>query len=124
MYENEFIPLLQKALDDVEDIQLQGHQIVISLSLHNPVLIASSIDSLIGPLERVINKKQAPKAGSEVDRSHETLKSTLRVLMAINQVDGVNRYVLSIFDQTSTEENTSIILLSLFLISMFFFHHE
>jgi len=114
MYENEFIPLLQKALDDVEDIQLQGHQIVISLSLHNPVLIASSIDSLIGPLERVINKKQAPKAGSEVDRSHETLKSTLRVLMAINQVDGVNRYVLSIFDQTSTEENTSIILLSHF----------
>ncbi len=89
MHEKDFFPLLQKALDDVEDIQLQGHQIVISLSLHHPEMIVSSIDLLLGPLERAINKKQAPKTGNEVDRGNETLKSALRVVMALNQVDGV-----------------------------------
>lgn len=91
MHGTDFFPLLQKALDDVEDIQLQGHQILIYLSLHHPELIVSSIDLLLGPLERAINKKQVPKTGNEADRGDETLKSALRVLMALNHVSGVTR---------------------------------
>ena len=91
MHQSDFLPLVQKALDDVEDVQLQAHQIVMSLSSHHPSITSSSIDLLIGPLERSINKKQAPKSGNELDRGNELVKSALRVVAALNQVDGIKK---------------------------------
>jgi cullin-associated NEDD8-dissociated protein 1 len=89
---NNFLPILVKALDDVEDIQLQAHQIVLLMCSRYPAVLTSSIDSLVNPLERSVNKKpSALKSGNELDRSVELVKSALRVMMALNQVDGASK---------------------------------
>lgn len=58
-----FMPVLAKALADVEDIQLQAHQIVISMCARQPLPIVAAADSFVEPLEKTVNKKKGTKTG-------------------------------------------------------------
>ena len=89
---NAFLPILASALSDsVDDIQLQAHQILITLC-HNDVYampILSHIDSFVDPLEKCIWKKWGTnKTATELERTQEWVKSGLRAMLALSQVEG------------------------------------
>ena len=83
-----FLPILVKALADAEDIQLHAHQIVISMISHHPTYIAASIDTLVEPLEKTVNKKPGQKTGTELERLNDWIKSALRVMVALQGLEG------------------------------------
>mmetsp|Transcript_30518 Transcript_30518/g.46814 ORF Transcript_30518/g.46814 Transcript_30518/m.46814 type:complete len:1387 (+) Transcript_30518:134-4294(+) len=83
-----FMPVLAKALRDVEDIQLQAHQIVISMCMRQPTYIAAAVETFCDPLEKTINKKTGQKTGTELERANEWIKSGLRTMVALSRLDG------------------------------------
>ena len=85
---SEFMPVLAAALADVEDIQLQAHQLLMSMCTRYPIHVISSIDSFVDPLEKTANKKAGQKTGTELDRLNDWIKSALRVMVAIGKIDG------------------------------------
>lgn len=85
---NAFMPVLAKALSDVEDIQLQAHQIVISMCARQPTHIAASVESFVDPLEKTMHKKPGQKTGTELERLNEWIKSAIRTMTAIGRVQG------------------------------------
>ena len=84
-----FIPIMAKACDDVEDIQLQAHHILLCMCSRHPDVIAVAAESFVDPLEKAINKKKGTKTGTELERVHEWIKSALRVMLALSRVEGV-----------------------------------
>merc|ERR1711862_97518 len=89
---NAFLPILAKALSDsVDDIQLQAHSILITMCKNDlyAVSLLSHIDALMDPLEKCIWKKRMNNStATELERFQEWVKSGLRALLALNQVDG------------------------------------
>lgn len=83
-----FMPVIVKALADVEDVQLQTHQIVLTMCSRCPIPIVAAADSFVEPLEKTVNKKKGQKTGTELERVYEWIKSGLRVMLAISRVDG------------------------------------
>eukprot|EP00584_Thalassiosira_punctigera_P023758 CAMPEP_0172551974 /NCGR_PEP_ID=MMETSP1067-20121228/42878_1 /TAXON_ID=265564 ORGANISM="Thalassiosira punctigera, Strain Tpunct2005C2" /NCGR_SAMPLE_ID=MMETSP1067 /ASSEMBLY_ACC=CAM_ASM_000444 /LENGTH=1389 /DNA_ID=CAMNT_0013339865 /DNA_START=148 /DNA_END=4317 /DNA_ORIENTATION=+ len=83
-----FMPVVAKALADVEDIQLQTHAIVISMCSRHPIPLVAAADSFVSPLEKTVNKKKGQKTGTELERVYEWIKSGLRVMIAISKLDG------------------------------------
>ncbi|GKY96499.1 hypothetical protein MPSEU_000609500 [Mayamaea pseudoterrestris] len=83
-----FIPILIKALADAEDIQLHAHQVVISMISQHPTYIAASIDTFVEPLEKTLNKKPGQKAGTELERLNDWIKSAVRVILALQSLEG------------------------------------
>ncbi|KAL9188526.1 hypothetical protein ACHAXT_006904 [Thalassiosira profunda] len=83
-----FMPVLAKALADVEDVQLQTHQIVISMCSRHPIPLVAAADSFVPALEKTVNKKKGNKTGTELERVYEWIKSGLRVMLAISKLDG------------------------------------
>jgi len=84
-----FMPVLAKALADVEDIQLQSHQIVHTLCAQHPIPLVQAADSFVAALEKTVNKKKGQKTGTELERVYEWIKSGLRVMLAISKLDGI-----------------------------------
>jgi cullin-associated NEDD8-dissociated protein 1 len=84
-----FMPVLAKALADVEDIQLQSHQIVHTMCARHPIPLIAAADSFVGPLEKTVNKKKGQKTGTELERVYEWIKSGLRVMLAMSKLDGI-----------------------------------
>lgn len=85
---SQFVPVLAKALGDAEDVQLQAHQIVISLCTKHPLHIVKALDSFVDPLEKTTNKKAGQKSGTELERFKDWIKSALRVTLTIAKLDG------------------------------------
>jgi len=89
---NAFLPILANALsDNVDDIQLQAHQILITMCDDNlyTMSILSHVDTFMDPLEKCIWKKiGSNKTATELERSQEWVKSGLRALLALSQVEG------------------------------------
>lgn len=83
-----FMPVVAKALADVEDVQLQTHQIVITMCSRHPIPLVAAADSFVAPLEKTVNKKKGQKTGTELERVYEWIKSGLRVMIAISKLDG------------------------------------
>lgn len=83
-----FMPVIAKALDDVEDIQLQTHQIVLTMCSRCPIPVVGAADSFVAALDKTVNKKKGQKTGTELERVHEWIKSGLRVMLAISRVEG------------------------------------
>jgi len=83
-----FMPILGKALGDVEDIQLQAHQIVISMCSRHPIPLVAAVETFVDPLQKTIDKKTGQKTGTELERAHEWIKSGLRTMTALSQLDG------------------------------------
>jgi len=84
-----FMPVLAKALGDAEDVQLQAHQIVISMCQHHPNYLVVAVDSFVEPLEKTVNKKTSQKTGTELERANEWIKSGLRTMLALSRIEGV-----------------------------------
>ena len=82
------MPVIAKALADVEDVQLQTHAIVISMCPRHPIPLAAAVDSFVAPLEKTVNKKKGQKTGTELERVYEWIKSGLRVMIALSKLDG------------------------------------
>lgn len=83
-----FMPVVAKALADVEDIQLQTHGIVISMCSRHSIPLVGAADSFVAPLEKTCNKKKGQKTGTDLERVYEWIKSGLRVMIAISKLDG------------------------------------
>jgi cullin-associated NEDD8-dissociated protein 1 len=61
-----FMPVLINAMGDVEDIQLQAHQIVLSMCSRQPILVVQAADSFVEPLHKTCNKKKGNKTGVSI----------------------------------------------------------
>lgn len=85
---NAFMPVLAKALADVEDVQLQAHQILISMCLRQPTHVVTAVESFADPLEKTIHKKPGQKTGTELERLNEWIRSAVRTMLALGKVDG------------------------------------
>jgi cullin-associated NEDD8-dissociated protein 1 len=83
------MPILAKCCEDVEDIQLQAHHVMISMCTRQPEALAIAADSFVEPLEKTMNKKKGTKAGTELERVYEWIKSALRVMLAMSQVEAI-----------------------------------
>ena len=83
-----FMPVIAKALADVEDIQLQTHQIVLTMCSRYPIPLVAAADTFVAPLEKTVNKKKGQKTGTELERVYEWIKSGLRVMLAVSKLDG------------------------------------
>ena len=64
----EFIPILAQALGDVEDVQLQAHQIVIVMCSRYPNEIAAAVETFVDPLRKTMEKKTGNKKHDELTR--------------------------------------------------------
>jgi cullin-associated NEDD8-dissociated protein 1 len=58
-----FVSVLAKSMGDVEDVQLQTHQIVLSMCSRHPIPLVAAADSFVEPLEKTVNKKKGSKTG-------------------------------------------------------------
>jgi len=83
-----FMPILTKALGDVEDVQLQAHQIVTSMCSKYPTEIIGSLEGFVQPLEKTLSKKMGNKKGTELERAMEWTKSTIRIVILLSHVEG------------------------------------
>lgn len=83
----DFMPILAEALGDKEqDVQLQAHQIVMSVCSRYPDETAAAVESFVVPLEKTMNKKMGSKKGAELERMQEWVKSALRVMVVLSRV--------------------------------------
>jgi cullin-associated NEDD8-dissociated protein 1 len=83
-----FMPVLAATLKDVEDIQLQAHQIVIGMCFRQPSYVAAAAETFVEPLEKTLFRKQGTKTGTELERLIEWKKSSLRAMVALSRVEG------------------------------------
>jgi len=83
-----FMPVVAKALADVEDVQLQTHSVVISMCDRYSIPLVAAADTFVVPLEKTVNKKKGQKTGTELERVYEWIKSGLRVMLALSKLDG------------------------------------
>eukprot|EP00540_Astrosyne_radiata_P022909 CAMPEP_0116858918 /NCGR_PEP_ID=MMETSP0418-20121206/21468_1 /TAXON_ID=1158023 /ORGANISM="Astrosyne radiata, Strain 13vi08-1A" /LENGTH=536 /DNA_ID=CAMNT_0004492951 /DNA_START=238 /DNA_END=1848 /DNA_ORIENTATION=- len=89
-----FMPVLAGALDDLEDVQLQAHQIVVSMSVRHPTYLVAAVDDFVPAftnmfMDKTIKRKTANKTGTELERAKEWIKSGLRALLAMSKLEGV-----------------------------------
>lgn len=83
-----FMPVLAKALGDVEDIQLQAHHIVISMCMRQPTYLVAAVETFVEPLEKTMHMKPGQKTGTELERLNDWIKSALRAMLALSKLDG------------------------------------
>lgn len=81
------MPILAEALGDKEqDVQLQAHQIVMSVCSRYPDETAAAVETFVVPLEKTMNKKMGSKKGAELERMQEWVKSAVRVMIVLSRV--------------------------------------
>jgi len=84
-----FMPILAAAIGDVEDVQLQAHQIVLAMCPRYPQEISVVVESFVEPLEKTIFRKPFKRVGIELERLNEWKKSAVRVLLVVSKVRNV-----------------------------------
>jgi len=88
-----FMPILAASLGDVQDAQLQAHQIVISVSAQHPQALLDAVDTFVEPLEKTCRKKKGAKTGAELERLLEWIKSALRTMLVLSRLEGLDSEV-------------------------------
>merc|ERR1740133_835399 len=83
-----FMPVLAATLKDVEDIQLQAHQIVMTMCVRQPTYMVAAVETFVEPLEKTMNRKVGTKTGTELERLIDWKKSALRTMVALSKVEG------------------------------------
>lgn len=83
-----FMPVLAATLKDVEDIQLQAHQIVMTMCVRQPTYMVAAVENFVEPLEKTMNRKVGTKTGTELERLIDWKKSALRTMVALSKVEG------------------------------------
>uniref|UniRef100_A0A7S1D7C7 TATA-binding protein interacting (TIP20) domain-containing protein n=1 Tax=Cyclophora tenuis TaxID=216820 RepID=A0A7S1D7C7_CYCTE len=106
-----FMPVLAKALADLEDVQLQAHQIVVTMSQRHPTYLVAAVDDFVPAFEtmfmdKTIKRKTANKTGTELERAKEWIKSGLRALLAMSRLEGVlnNRRFSTLVDRVKGDQ--------------------
>eukprot|EP00536_Pseudo-nitzschia_multiseries_P005324 jgi/Psemu1/254397/estExt_Genewise1Plus.C_990038 len=99
-----FMPILAATLKDVEDIQLQAHQIVITMCFRQPTAVVAAVESFVEPLEKTLFRKQGTKTGTELERLIEWKKSSLRAMVALSRVEATmnNRKFADFVERTQS----------------------
>mmetsp|Transcript_4617 Transcript_4617/g.7695 ORF Transcript_4617/g.7695 Transcript_4617/m.7695 type:complete len:1340 (-) Transcript_4617:522-4541(-) len=105
-----FMPILAKALGDLEDVQLQAHHIVITASQKYPTYVVAAMENFVPPLEtmfmdKTFKKKTANKTGSELERAKEWIKSGLRALLVMSKLEGslANRRFATLVERVKSD---------------------
>jgi cullin-associated NEDD8-dissociated protein 1 len=88
-----FMPILDKSLTDVEDIQLQAHHIIALVADKYPNVVVGAIDQFIISFENTFTEKNyknkvSSKTGTELERGKEWIKSCLRAVFAVSKIEG------------------------------------
>mmetsp|Transcript_16504 Transcript_16504/g.23461 ORF Transcript_16504/g.23461 Transcript_16504/m.23461 type:complete len:1396 (+) Transcript_16504:70-4257(+) len=81
------IDVLIHAMSDKEDIQLQAHQIVLSLCKSHPSSLSDKIELFVEPLEKTLMKKMGSGTGTDLERAHSLIKSALKVVLSMSCID-------------------------------------
>ena len=50
----------------------------------------AAADSFVEPLDKTVHKKKGQKTGTELERVYEWIKSGLRVMLAMAELDGIS----------------------------------
>jgi cullin-associated NEDD8-dissociated protein 1 len=111
----QFMPVLTKALADAEDIQLHAHQITIGMCTRHPAYLTNSIDTFVDPLGKTMSKKAGQKSGTELERLNDWIKSAVRVMLALNNVEGASnsRKFVEFVERVKADPKFSAIIESL-----------
>merc|ERR1711988_103173 len=90
----EFISHLVDGLNDVYDIKMLCHLMLVRIASSSGAALLEALDSLIEPLRATIQKKEKESAvKQEVDRNEELIRSALRAIAAISQIPSVDQQV-------------------------------
>ena len=66
-----------------------SHQILVKLCNHAPVQVLSSLELLVEPLDKTVNKKvKDSQVGTEVERANDLIRSGLRAIVAVVAIEG------------------------------------
>ena len=89
-----FLPYLVDGLKDNEqDVQMLCHQILSKICGFQPGVVLGSLESIIEPLDKAVNKKvkgaQDGQVGTEVERANDLIRSALRAVDAISQMPDI-----------------------------------
>ena len=87
----QFMPVLSSALGDVEDIQLQAHQVLVSLCQKYPKETFAAVEMFVDPLTKTIGKKYGSKSGTELERVKEWIKSAVKAAFALARYTDANK---------------------------------
>ena len=65
-----------------------SHQILVKLCNHAPVQVLSSLELLVEPLDKTVNKKvKDSQVGTEVERANDLIRSGLRAIVAVVAIE-------------------------------------
>jgi cullin-associated NEDD8-dissociated protein 1 len=104
-----FFPYLQLGLKDHDDVQTLCHQIVIKICVIKPGVVVGSLDMVLEPLEKTVNKKiKEDQVGTEVERAKDLIRSGLRVVEALSQVRDTDTHPKFHSFHESVKKNASL----------------
>lgn len=107
-----FFPYLQLGLKDQDDVQMLCHQILTKICMLKPGSIASSLDLILEPLEKTVNKKtKEDQVGTEVERTKDLVRSGLRVVEALSRVRDTETHPKFHAFHESIKKNTALVKL-------------
>lgn len=85
-----FITYLVGALNDIYDIKMLGHLILIRLAQVSPVALLEHLDPLVEPLRAsVASTAKEGAVKQDVDKNEELIRSSLRAVVAISRIPNV-----------------------------------
>jgi len=89
-----FIEQLGSGLGDVYDIQMLNHLILARLAKKAPAALLAGLDNLVEPLRAAVTSKPKEAAvKQQVERNEELIRSTLRAIVAITKIEGIESAV-------------------------------
>lgn len=80
-----FMPVLVNAMGDVEDIQLQAHQIVLSMCSRQPIPLVAAADSFVEPLDKTVHKKKGNKTGVSLRILSDSSNFNARIISSLKR---------------------------------------
>ncbi|KAL0583759.1 hypothetical protein ABG067_006314 [Albugo candida] len=88
-----FQSVIERGLDDQEDIQMQCHGIISKLCQVKPICVVQSLSVILTALQKTINKNvNEDHIGTQLERTKDVIRSALRVLDAIRQIPEFNKH--------------------------------
>lgn len=87
----EFITHLEQGLQDHYDVKMPCHLLLAKLAAAAPGPVLTSLDRLVGPLEKTLTTRlRGEPVKQEVDRNEDMVRSCLRGIEAVNCIPNVN----------------------------------
>lgn len=85
---------LVEGLQDIHDIQLLCHLMLVRLAQHAPTALLTGVELLIEPLRKTVTSKVKDNSvKQQVDRNEELIRSALRAIAAISRIPDIETAV-------------------------------